>query len=241
MSNKAKLSNRLKMISKFTILGTLFVIANAAHSQELCAPYVAQTSTYHIPHIRDYCKTSKPCAKFRKEVRMHGSGTLPGNRLLTYTGKIRKLGSCETAFGASGKCLIPYISVAADPKYYRMGDIIQIPAMKGRIITLPNGKKMSHPGFFIVQDTGGWIKGRYRFDFFTGSHTMKSKLNAFGTKAAPDMEMVDRTRCSDHKRFSVIPRSSNNYETSLAMIEDALRGAVSTRNIASRNSTRGTK
>ncbi|MFS4460363.1 3D domain-containing protein [Bdellovibrio sp. HCB2-146] len=228
------------MISRFTVLGTLFAIANVAHSQ-MCASNVAQTSTYFIPNVRDYCKSSTPCSKFRKQVRMQGSGTLPGNRILTYNGKIKSLGSCETAFGASGKCLIPYISIAADPRYYRMGDIIQMPSMKGRVVTLPNGKIMVHPGFFIVQDTGGAIKGINRFDFFTGSHNMYTKNNAFGTKALPDMQMVDKGNCSDHKFFSVVPRLSNNYETSLAMIEDALRGAVSTRNIASRNSTRGTK
>lgn len=202
----------------------------------MCASNVAATSTYFIPSVFDYCKSATPCAKFRKQVRMQGSGSLPGNRILTYQGKVRSLGSCSTAFGASGKCLTPYISVAADPRFYRMGDIIQMPSMKGRVISLPNGKTMIHPGYFIVQDTGGAIKGRNRFDFFTGIMGMSNRKNAFGTRASADMQLVDKRDCSDHKFFSVVRRGSSSYENSLAMIEDAVQNSSSSRNVASGNS-----
>lgn len=170
---------------------------------------------------------------------MQGSGTLPGNKLLTYTGKVLPMGSCDTAFGASGKCLTPFISVAADPRYYSMGDIIQMPSFKGKVITLPNGKTMIHPGYFIVQDTGDVIRGANRFDFFTGSYGMFNANNAFGAKASHATRLLDKTDCSSNKQFSVVRRGHISYENSLASIEDAIRDVSDLRLVSTVHSPPG--
>lgn len=175
---------------------------------------------YFIPNLKDYCKTSTPCPRFRREVRMQGSGTIPGNKLLTYKGKTKELGNCKTAFGAAGVCLTPYISIAADPSKYSMGDIIEMPSIKGKKIKLPDGTSFKHPGYFIVQDSGGAIKGSNRFDFFTGSQGMYNERNQFGVKGDQDTQMVDKNDCSDRKKFTVIRRGSANYEQSLASINE---------------------
>lgn len=224
-----KNTNSLKKNIKFLpmVVCSLVAMAEVGSARNSCPQGLAESTVYFIPHVKDYCPSSKPCAKFKREVRMQGSGTLPGNKLLTYTGKIVDLGSCQTAFGASGNCLTPYISVAADPRYYSMGDIIDMPSFKGKIVTLPNGKTMVHPGYFIVQDTGGAIKGPNRFDFFTGSLKMKDSENSFGAKADSEMQMLDKTSCKNHKRYSVVRRSSPSYQQKLLAIEDALRGSHS--------------
>lgn len=210
-------------ITKIVLMGSLFVSVHALGAAGMCRGDIAATSVYFVPHIKDYCHSSTPCAAFKKEVRMQGSGTLSGNRVLTYTGKTISLGSCDTALGAGGDCLIPYISVAADPRYYSIGDIIQMPSLKGKVMTLPNGKKFIHPGYLIVHDTGGAIKGRNRFDLFTGSMNPDNSNNSFGYTAAESTQMFDVADCSANKRFTVIRRNSMNYQTPLIAIEDATR------------------
>jgi membrane-bound lytic murein transglycosylase A len=144
---------------------------------------------------------------------------------MTYQGKIIDMGDCETAKGASGNCLIPYVSVAADPDYYQMGDIIEMPSMKGKEITLPSGRKMKHPGYFIVEDTGGAIRGRNRFDFFTGAHDMHDKANAFGSQGSDNTQMIAQNDCSSRKNFKVIRRGSANYKQSQVAIDRSLYAA----------------
>ncbi len=214
-----------KVVTQTVLLGVAVISANAAGGR--CPPNIATSSIYFVPHLKDYCKTPTPCKDFKKEVRMQGSGTIPGNKLLTYNGKTMSLGDCDTAFGASGKCLIPFISVAADARYYSMGDVIQMPGMKGKIIPLPNGKKMVHPGFFIVQDTGGAIRGKNRFDFFTGSFGVDDSRNVFGIQGAADTQMADVNDCVERKQFTVVRRGSANYEKSLLAIENSLSKSTS--------------
>ncbi|MEK2646327.1 3D domain-containing protein [Bdellovibrio sp. BCCA] len=209
------------------VICSLIAMAEVGSARYSCPEGMAQSTVYFVPHIKDYCSSATPCAKFKRQVRMQGSGTLPGNKLLTYTGKTVDLGSCETAFGASGNCLIPYISVAADPRFYSMGDIIDMPALKGKVMTLPNGKTFVHPGYFIVQDTGGAIKGKGRFDFFTGSLNMKDPKNTFGAKGDPELPFLDKDACTNTKRFTVVRRSSFSYQQKLLAIEDALRSSSS--------------
>ncbi|MBO9665553.1 MAG: hypothetical protein J7501_01910 [Bdellovibrio sp.] len=226
------------MKTNWKLFIAIIVFSEIGYSS-MCSNNVARSSTYFIPKMSDYCSGSTPCPKFRRQVRMQGSGIMPGNKLLTYTGKKLKMGSCGTAFGASGACLIPFISVAADPRYYRMGDIIQMPSMKGKVIQLPNGRAMVHPGYFVVQDTGGAIKGRNRFDFFTGTYGANSLANSFGTRAQADMRMTDVNDCDPHKGFTVVRRGSGNYQNSLLAIEDSLRNSGNSRMVASVEKTAG--
>lgn len=193
-------------------------LSHAETGEMHCGRNVAETTTYFVPHIRDYCPNSNPCAKFIREVRMQGTGTLADNKVLRYTGKVEYLGACSTAKGAAGKCLLPFFSVAADPRYYRMGDIINMPSMKDKPVTLPDGRQIKHPGFFIVHDTGGAIKGPNRFDFFTGSLGFLNPKNTFGAKN-PNTSMSAKFQCSERKKFSVIRRNTGSYQQTLAMIE----------------------
>lgn len=82
---------------------------------------------------------------------------------------------CPYGYGPGGKCLDPYYSVAADLSIYKQGDVIFVPAIVG--LDMGNGTK--HHGFFIIRDSGDMIKGRGRFDFFTGYHTDTDPKNLF--------------------------------------------------------------
>lgn len=80
---------------------------------------------------------------------------------------------CPYGYGVRNTCLDPYFSVAADLKYYKVGDVIYVPRLVGAV--LPNGEV--HDGFLIVRDDGGGIKGPHRFDFFTGFFNHLAKQN----------------------------------------------------------------
>ncbi len=82
---------------------------------------------------------------------------------------------CPYGRGPGNVCLEPYYTVAADLKFHKQGDIIYVPELKG--ITLPNGE--IHDGFLIVRDSGGRIKGRNRFDFYTGFTAYSDPYNPF--------------------------------------------------------------
>lgn len=77
---------------------------------------------------------------------------------------------CKFGYGVHDKknrrsfCLQPYMTIAADLSVYNPGDVIFIPKVRG--LALPSGKK--HDGYFVVADAGRLIKGKGRFDFFSG-------------------------------------------------------------------------
>lgn len=80
---------------------------------------------------------------------------------------------CPFGYGVKSSCLDPYFSVAADLSIYRAGDVIFVPRLIG--VRMPNGE--IHDGFLVIRDSGGKIKGRGRFDFFTGFYNHLDKEN----------------------------------------------------------------
>lgn len=82
---------------------------------------------------------------------------------------------CQYGYGVQSICLDPFYTLAADLTIYKPGDVIFIPGVRGAL--LPNGTK--HNGYFIVRDRGRGVKGRGRFDFFTGFFHWRDSNNPF--------------------------------------------------------------
>ncbi len=226
MKNELSLTSRTgKAKIRFLTFAGLLALAPIA---DACKGNIAQSTIYYVPHVRDLCKSNKPCSKFNQEVKLQGSGTLASGKSLKYTGKTIDIGDCETARGAAGRCLIPYMSVAADPRHFRMGDVIELPAMRGKKIKMPNGKTIKHPGYFIVMDTGGAIKGANRFDFFTGSHGANHPDNAFGYKGDTEVTMYQKNTCVARKQFKIHRLGSAGYKTAISKIEHVYDEPVET-------------
>lgn len=72
--------------------------------------------------------------------------------------------------GVKNYSLIPYRTIAVDKEFIPYGTVIYIPKVKGRQIYLPNGKTVSHDGYFFAGDTGGAIRKNH-IDLFTGIYT----------------------------------------------------------------------
>lgn len=71
---------------------------------------------------------------------------------------------CKYGYGVNSSCLDPFYTLAADLTIYKPGEVIYIPSVVG--MELPDGSK--HSGYFVIRDQGRGIKGRGRFDFFSG-------------------------------------------------------------------------
>jgi 3D (Asp-Asp-Asp) domain-containing protein len=114
--------------------------------------------------------------KFAWHLRMEGSGLLLDGRVLNTHGNCKfGLGKCFETLdpvrhpfgrGAGQRPLIPFKSVAVDPKVVPIGEPIYIPELDG--ILLPDGSV--HDGCVRGDDTGGGIKKR-KMDFFVVSYT----------------------------------------------------------------------
>lgn len=72
-------------------------------------------------------------------------------------------------YGVRRYSLIPYRTIAVDPKVIPYGSVVFIPEAVGQEITLADGTTFTHDGYFFAADTGGAIKNRH-IDVFTGNN-----------------------------------------------------------------------
>jgi 3D (Asp-Asp-Asp) domain-containing protein len=113
--------------------------------------------------------------RFIAALRMEGSGWLDDGRVINYDGSCRwGAGTCFEQLdeklhpygrGAGQRPLVPFRSVAVDPRLVPIGEPLYIPELDG--ILLPDGS--IHDGCVRADDTGGGIKHR-KMDFFVVSY-----------------------------------------------------------------------
>jgi hypothetical protein len=109
--------------------------------------------------------------RFAWALRLEGSALMADGRVINYAGRCNYgYGTCyqqlpveEYPFGrgAGIRPLIPFKSVAIDPRLIRLGEPLYIPEFDG--LMLPDGS--IHDGCVRADDTGGGIKRR-KMDFF---------------------------------------------------------------------------
>lgn len=117
---------------------------------------------------------------------------------------------CKFGYGVHDKknrrsfCLQPYITIAADLDVYSPGDVIFIP--KARNLELPSGRR--HDGYFIVADAGRLIKGKGRFDFFSGHQHWKDLQN-------PLAKIELNSKTSDLEYHRVVGPEAEKFKNTL--------------------------
>jgi 3D (Asp-Asp-Asp) domain-containing protein len=109
--------------------------------------------------------------KFAWALRLEGSALMADGRVINYSGKCNfGYGTCYEQLdiskhpfgrGAGIRPLIPFKSVAIDPRLLPFGEPIYVPEFDG--LVLPDGS--IHDGCVRADDTGGGIKKR-KMDFF---------------------------------------------------------------------------
>ncbi|HWM86626.1 MAG TPA: 3D domain-containing protein [Kofleriaceae bacterium] len=126
---------------------------------------------HHAIYSRDGFFIGAYPAGFIKSLLMEGSGILADGRVINYAGRCRfGTGTCyepldESVYpfgrGAGRRPLIPFKSVAVDPRLVPLGEPLYIPEFDG--LVMPDGSV--HDGCVRADDTGGNIKKR-KMDFF---------------------------------------------------------------------------
>lgn len=112
---------------------------------------------------------------FVYELRLEGTGVLRDGRLINYDGTCAYgIGTCFSVLdpeshplgrGVQSRPLVPFRSVAVDPRYIPIGAPIYVPEIVGMI--LPDGTR--HDGCLRADDQGGAIK-QHKLDFFVESY-----------------------------------------------------------------------
>ncbi|HEX3764652.1 MAG TPA: 3D domain-containing protein, partial [Kofleriaceae bacterium] len=109
--------------------------------------------------------------RYACSLKLEGSGLMRDDRVVNYTGPCKfGYGTCFEQLdvadfpfgrGAGLRPLIPFKSVAVDPRVVPLGEPLYIPELDGMV--LPDGS--IHDGCVRADDTGGGIKGK-KLDFF---------------------------------------------------------------------------
>ena len=130
---------------------------------------------FHFFHTRHGLFLGTFNEEFAWHLRMEGSGRLLDGRVINYTGKCKYgYGTCFEELdhdthpygrGAGQRALVPFKSVAVDPRFIPIGETLYIPEFDG--MRLPDGSV--HDGCVRADDTGGGIK-KHKMDFFVVSY-----------------------------------------------------------------------
>lgn len=106
--------------------------------------------------------------RFKLDLLMQGSGWLRDGRTLIYVKKVGgesrfRVVAAQYGLGSTGCPLIPYRTIAVDPRFVKLGSKVYIPQVKGA--KLPDGTV--HDGMFITADRGSF-RGAH-VDLFAGA------------------------------------------------------------------------
>jgi len=129
-----------------------------------------------------YANAKKQCEpivevsrEFAHQLKVQGTGKLKDGRVLNVWGQC----NCETSpcfkvteqqwgTAGSGRALQPFRTVAVDPKLIKLGSLLYVPLLEGRVMPgrAPWGGFV-HDGCVVADDTGGGIKD-HQLDLFVG-------------------------------------------------------------------------
>jgi 3D (Asp-Asp-Asp) domain-containing protein len=106
--------------------------------------------------------------RFKRDLLLQGSGWLRDGRTLIYVQKVGgesrfRIVSSKYGLGSTGCPLIPFRTIAVDPRFVKFGSKVYIPQLKGA--KLPDGTV--HDGMFIAADRGNF-RGAH-VDLFAGA------------------------------------------------------------------------
>lgn len=148
------------------------------------------------------------CESFASCLCMEGTGRTWDGRLLNWDARVRGR-ACFTevdtnlypwGVGVQGYALVPYRSLAVDPRFVPLGHVVEIPALQG--LPLPDGSR--HDGCFVAVDGGGAIDGHH-IDLFLPSIEAWRRLLRANLLPSRVAVVPDAPRCAYAARFAVHP------------------------------------
>lgn len=108
-------------------------------------------------------------ARFKRHLDIEGSGRLSDGRIVNITRQVdgearySVVRNAPYGLGDHGYKLIPFRTLAVDPRVIPLGTVLYVPDLVG--VRLPTGEL--HDGYVFAHDTGGGITGD-RIDVFVG-------------------------------------------------------------------------
>ena len=113
---------------------------------------------------------------FKQAMDIEGTGKLIAGDVLNYAGRVNKeirykITKNEFGDGVGTCALVPFHTIAVDPKTIPLGSVVQIAETVGMV--LPDGS--IHDGIWRAEDVGGAIKGD-RIDLFIGARKDEKTL-----------------------------------------------------------------
>ena len=157
----------------------------AAHPDAVLANAVTGTRvTLYDPECGPISEVNRD---FAMDAQMQGTGRLRDGRLINIWGECScprspcfKVIGKQWGRGGSGRALVPYRSVAVDPKVVALGSLLYIPELDG--MKMPGPRPWGgfvHDGCVSADDTGGAIRGN-EIDFFVGKRAMYRAMSRRG-------------------------------------------------------------
>jgi 3D (Asp-Asp-Asp) domain-containing protein len=89
--------------------------------------------------------------------------------------------------GVKNYVLVPYRTIAVDPKKVPYGTVLFIPKARGVRLLTASGKAVTHDGYFFAGDTGGAIKGDH-IDVFCGNSSSNCFSDFIGSSVGSTFE-----------------------------------------------------
>lgn len=146
---------------------------NAEGDAELAAVAPPETVTlYQSKNCEPIAEVSR---EFAHQLRVQGTGKLRDGRVLNIWGHCNcghspcfKVIPHQWGTAGSGRPLQPFRTVAVDPKLIKLGSLLHVPLLEGRLMPgrAPWGGYV-HDGCVVADDVGGGIKGE-QLDLFVG-------------------------------------------------------------------------
>lgn len=156
------------------------VAANDNHAAATIDPSDPELASIAPPDLVTlYEGTCEPIAEVSREfasaLALQGTGKLKDGRVLNIWGTCRcdhspcfKVTAAQWGTGGTGRQLHPFRTVAVDPKMVKLGSLLHVPLLEGRLMPgrAPWGGFV-HDGCVVADDVGGGIKGN-QLDLFVG-------------------------------------------------------------------------
>lgn len=163
--------------------------ANDDEETELATVTPSETVTIYAK------KQCEPIAEVTREfayqLKLQGTGKLRDGRVVNVWGQCNcetspcfKVMSQQWGTGGGGRALTPFRTVAVDPKLIKLGSLLYIPLLEGRVMPgrAPWGGFV-HDGCVVADDTGGGIKDE-QLDLFVGKKAWFFGMSVSGSRGS---------------------------------------------------------
>jgi 3D (Asp-Asp-Asp) domain-containing protein len=163
-------------ITFYYVIGEDEVVGKAKSANdndtELTAVADPELTTLYDPKCQAIAEVAP---EFAKQLQVQGTGKLRDGRVLNIAGRCTcdhtpcfQVTKTQWGTAGTGKALQPFRTVAVDPKVVKLGSLLYVPLLEGRVMPgRPPWGGYVHDGCVVADDTGGHIDGN-RLDLFVG-------------------------------------------------------------------------